>query len=106
MYDNIQTGLGLPPWLGIPSLSPCLSGLSHENQWPVRALNESEPLLTINSDCRRRIRRSALLRDAASAKTAEWMNGRARTGGCFPPFSLHNAALQIVCTSQPGALYC
>ena len=42
------------PWLGAPSLSLPLSGLSHENQWPVRALNESEPLLTINSDCRRR----------------------------------------------------
>ena len=42
-------------------LSPSLSGLSHENQWPVRALNESEPLLTINSDCRRCRCRSGML---------------------------------------------
>ena len=97
MSGNIQAVLGLSPWLGIPSLSPCLSGLSHENQWPVRALNESEPLLTINSDCRCRFCRS--VRDAASAKTGEWMDGGSdgrieRASGCFPPFSLHNAAAE------------
>ena len=84
MSGNISAVLGLSPWLGIPSLSPCLSGLSHENQWPVRALNESEPLLTINSDCRCRFCRS--VRDAASAKTGEWMDGRIERAAVFHHF--------------------